>query len=173
MQCNITDRAPVSKGLMGALFITCTAINVPLMSHLRMYLICQLPNAFTSGEVYALSVVAMCRGNFPLQSILFNRCGGYLHHKQHFLKQKILYVELYWYITSGGFLFHRENFFLYLILKFGLDRIFERRLGSKKFASYLLATSLSSLMLQVPVILLIRSTGWGSYHHHGHLPPGP
>ncbi|EFX80802.1 hypothetical protein DAPPUDRAFT_51066, partial [Daphnia pulex] len=51
-------------------------------------------------------------------------------------------------------------------------RVFERRLGSKKFASHLLATSLISLGLQVPIILLIRSTGWASYHH-GHLPPGP
>lgn len=48
------DRAPVSKGFMGALFVTCTAINVPLLSHLRQYLICQLPQAFTSGEVALL-----------------------------------------------------------------------------------------------------------------------
>lgn len=47
-------KAPVSKGLMGALFVTCTAINVPLLSHLRQYLVCQLPQAITSGQVWRL-----------------------------------------------------------------------------------------------------------------------
>jgi len=47
-------KAPVSKGLMGALFITCTAINVPLLSHLRKYLVCQLPDAILTGEVWRL-----------------------------------------------------------------------------------------------------------------------
>ncbi len=69
-----TDRAPVSKGLMGALFITCTAIHVPLLSHLRLYLICQLPNTFTSGEVFPSSAqkASMCEEgeSFSLHSLL-------------------------------------------------------------------------------------------------------
>jgi len=47
-------RAPVSKGLMGVLFITCTAINVPLLSHLRQYLVCRLPDAILEGELWRL-----------------------------------------------------------------------------------------------------------------------
>jgi len=47
-------RAPVSKGLMGVLFITCTAINVPFLSHLRQYLVCRLPDAVLGGEVWRL-----------------------------------------------------------------------------------------------------------------------
>lgn len=121
-------RAPVSKGLMGALFVTCTAIHVPLLSHLRVYLICHLPNTFTSGEVWRL----------------FTSQAAFLETKDLICAALLIYYF----------------------------RVFERRLGSKKFASHLFATSLISLALQVPLILLIRSTGWSSYHH-GHLPPGP
>lgn len=45
------DNAPVSKGLMGCMFLTCTALNVPLFAHFRKYLICKLPDAFLKGEV--------------------------------------------------------------------------------------------------------------------------
>ena len=51
-------------------------------------------------------------------------------------------------------------------------RIFERRMGSQKFASHLLATSLVSLLLEVTCVLVIKALGWDSYHS-GHLPPGP
>lgn len=46
---------------MGALFVTCTAINVPLLSHLRQYLVCQLPQAITSGQVMDLSYFELYR----------------------------------------------------------------------------------------------------------------
>ena len=48
------DRAPVSKGLMGMLLITCTAINIPFLSHLRRFLVCHLPDAILEGEVIFL-----------------------------------------------------------------------------------------------------------------------
>ena len=51
-------------------------------------------------------------------------------------------------------------------------RIFERRLGSAKFASQLLACSLLSLLIEIVTVLLIQSVGFGVYHN-GHLPPGP
>ena len=49
-----SDKAPVSKGLMGGLFLTCTAINVPLLSHLRHQLECRLPDMLGSPLVYRL-----------------------------------------------------------------------------------------------------------------------
>ena len=45
------DNAPVTKGLMGFLFLTCTSLNVPLFAHLRRYLICRLPEVISKGEV--------------------------------------------------------------------------------------------------------------------------
>lgn len=47
--------APVSKGLMGCMFLTCTALNVPLLAHLRKYLICRLPEALLHGEVWRIA----------------------------------------------------------------------------------------------------------------------
>ena len=103
-----------------------------------------------------------------------NRCGGCLHHRQPFLTQRTSFVLHYLYITSGTLLQHNRitvpTYYLHFVFK---NRVFERRLGSKKFASHLLATSLISLALQVPIILLIRSSGILSSYHHGHLPPGP
>ena len=48
------DKAPVSKGLMGGLFLTCTAINVPLLAHLRHQLECRLPDVLGSPLLYRL-----------------------------------------------------------------------------------------------------------------------
>lgn len=53
-----------------------------------------------------------------------------------------------------------------------MARVFERRMGSHKFASHLLATGIMSLVLQVAAVMSIRAFGWDSYHS-GHLPPGP
>ena len=49
-----TDKAPVSKGLMGGLFLTCTAINVPLLAHMRHQLECRLPDMLSSSLFYRL-----------------------------------------------------------------------------------------------------------------------
>ena len=46
-----SDNAPVSKGLMGCMFLTCTALNVPLFAHMKKYLICKLPEVLLKGEV--------------------------------------------------------------------------------------------------------------------------
>ncbi|CAG2058043.1 unnamed protein product [Timema podura] len=45
------DKAPVSKGLMGSMFLTCTAMNMPLLAHMRKYLVCKLPDIFKEREV--------------------------------------------------------------------------------------------------------------------------
>ncbi|XP_069690520.1 ubiquitin-associated domain-containing protein 2-like isoform X2 [Periplaneta americana] len=47
-------KAPVSKGLMGTMFLTCTAMNMPLLAHMRKYLLCKLPDIFKEGEVWRL-----------------------------------------------------------------------------------------------------------------------
>lgn len=47
--------APVSKGLMGCMFLTCTALNVPLLAHLKKYLICKIPDVFLKGEIWRIA----------------------------------------------------------------------------------------------------------------------
>lgn len=54
--CCVTDKAPVSKGLMGSMFLTCTAMNMPLLAHMRKYLVCKLPDIFKEGEVRCIEV---------------------------------------------------------------------------------------------------------------------
>jgi hypothetical protein len=51
------DKAPVSKGLMGSMFLTCTAMNMPLLAHMRKYLVCKLPDIFKEGEVRFIELV--------------------------------------------------------------------------------------------------------------------
>lgn len=50
--------------------------------------------------------------------------------------------------------------------------MFERRLGSRRFASHLLAAGLLSLALETAAVVALRAAGLEAYHD-GHLPPGP
>lgn len=58
MFCVVPDKAPVSKGLMGSMFLTCTAMNMPLLAHMRKYLVCKLPDIFKEGEVRYIKLTA-------------------------------------------------------------------------------------------------------------------
>lgn len=49
------DNAPVSKGLVGYIFLTCTALNVPVLAHLKKYLVCKFPDIFYKEEVSCCS----------------------------------------------------------------------------------------------------------------------
>uniref|UniRef100_A0A2P2I653 Ubiquitin-associated domain-containing protein 2-like n=1 Tax=Hirondellea gigas TaxID=1518452 RepID=A0A2P2I653_9CRUS len=120
--------APVTKGLMGCLFLTCTSLNVPLFAHLRRYLICKLPEVISRGEIWRI-----------------------LFAKLSFVDMKDLVV---------GFL---------LMYYF---RIFERRYGSHKFASYLMANQCITTLLEVVTVLVLHYFRWDLYNG-GHLPPGP
>jgi len=117
------DKAPVSKALMGSVFLACTALNTPALAHLRPYLLCRLPEAF--AEPWRL-----------------------LSSRLTFLDTKDL--------VCGAVLVY-------------YFRIFERRFGSHKFSSYLLATGLLATLFEVAVVCSISPLGF----HDGLLPPGP
>lgn len=55
----LPDKAPVSKGLMGSMFLTCTAMNMPLLAHMRKYLVCKLPDIFKEGEVRYIEMMGV------------------------------------------------------------------------------------------------------------------
>ncbi|XP_066988751.1 ubiquitin-associated domain-containing protein 2-like [Macrobrachium rosenbergii] len=120
--------APVSKGLMGCMFMTCTALNVPLFAHLRKYLICKLPDVFLKGEIWR---IASAKISFVDTKDLV--CGSLL---------------IYYF------------------------RVFERRYGSRKFASCLVASQVLTTVLEVLTILTLQ---WLAIdlHSGGFLPPGP
>ncbi|XP_021932589.1 ubiquitin-associated domain-containing protein 2-like isoform X2 [Zootermopsis nevadensis] len=121
-------KAPVSKGLMGSMFLTCTAMNMPLLAHMRKYLVCKLPDIFKEGEVWRL-----------------------LTSRITFLDTKDL--------VCGALLIY-------------YFRIFERRYGSHKFASYLLATCTIATILETAAILVLQQFDI-DLHSGGYLPPGP
>jgi len=121
-------KAPVSKGLMGSMFLTCTAMNMPLLAHMRKYLVCKLPDIFKEGEVWRL-----------------------LTSRITFLDTKDL--------VCGALLIY-------------YFRVFERRYGSHKFASYLLATCTIATILETTAILVLQHLDI-DMHSGGYLPPGP
>lgn len=121
-------KAPVSKGLMGSMFLTCTAMNMPLLAHMRKYLVCKLPDIFREGEVWRL-----------------------LTSRITFLDTKDL--------VCGALLIY-------------YFRVFERRYGSHKFASYLLATCTIATILETTAILVLQYLDI-DLHSGGYLPPGP
>lgn len=71
----IVDKAPVCKGLLGCMFLTCTAIHVPMIAHLRQYLACQIPQVLISGHIWRL---------------LFNRLT-YIHTKDLICSALVIY----------------------------------------------------------------------------------
>ncbi|CAB3370442.1 Hypothetical predicted protein [Cloeon dipterum] len=116
-------KAPVSKALMGSVFLACTALNTPALAHLRPYLLCRIPEAFSEPWRLLLSRLTF----LDTKDLV---CGS---------------VLIYYF------------------------RIFERRFGSHKFSSYLLATGLLATLFEVAVVSSIRQFGL----HDGLLPPGP
>ena len=52
--CFVSVNAPVCKGLMGCMFLTCTALNVPVFAHLKKLLKCKIPDSIYDGEVTML-----------------------------------------------------------------------------------------------------------------------
>jgi len=120
-------KAPVSKGILGCMFVTCTAIHLPLLAHLRRHLICKFPSCLSLTEFY---------------TILASRIT--------FLDAKDL--------VCGALLIY-------------YFRIFERRFGSHKFASFLLATCTISTVLELSAAAILSRLNIDI--HHGTLPTGP
>lgn len=113
---------------MGCMFLTCTALNMPVFAHLRRYLVCRLPDIFLDREVWRL-----------------------LTSRITFLDTKDL--------VCGALLVY-------------YFRIFERRYGSHKFSSYLLATCTIATLMEVGVVCGLRALGL-DWHQGGLLPAGP
>lgn len=149
---------------MGALFISCTAINLPLFSNLRQYLICQLPDIFISREVIQkYFVFESFKFFWFLAGLEVDHCTSSLPRNQGSYLRSIadLLLQVVFKMVCLNLFCLKVSF-----------RVFERRFGSKKFASYLLSTGLLSCFLEVAAVLLIRTCGWEAYHQ-GFLPPGP
>lgn len=116
------------KGLILVLISTFIAINIPLLSHLREYLTCPVPEVLQSGQIWRL------------------------------LTSRLAFYETKDFVFGGLLIYY--------------FRIFERRLGSHRFASSLLATTIISLILETTAISLLQAFA-PSDLHDGMLPPGP
>lgn len=118
-------KAPVSKGLFGCMFLTSCALNVPLLAHVKQYVIYSIPNIFEQYEVWRI-----------------------ITSKLTFLDTKDL--------VCGTLLIY-------------YFRIFERRYGSHKFCSYLLAVCTVATMLELTTVYALRQLDI----YISYLPTGP
>lgn len=105
-------KTPVSKGLLGCMFLTSCALNVPLLAHLKKYFAWTYPDVFIRYEIWRLAV-----------------------SKTTFLDTKDL--------ICGSLLIY-------------YFRIFERRYGSHKYASYLLATTVVTTAIELMVSAMLH-----------------
>lgn len=117
--------APVSKGLLGCMFLTSCSLNVPLLAHMKQYVIYSMPNIFDHYEIWRIFT-----------------------SKLTFLDTKDL--------VCGSLLIY-------------CFRIFERRYGSHKFCSYLLAVCTVATVLELTMICGLRQLNV----HIPVLPTGP
>ncbi|GFQ68898.1 ubiquitin-associated domain-containing protein 2 [Trichonephila clavata] len=118
-------KAPVSKGILGCMFLTSCALNVPLLAHIKQYVLYNVPSIFKKYEIWRV-----------------------ITSKLTFLETKDL--------VCGCLLIY-------------YFRIFERRYGSHKFASYLLAACTVSTILELSFVYLLKHLDV----HITFLPTGP
>ncbi|XP_022257480.1 ubiquitin-associated domain-containing protein 2-like [Limulus polyphemus] len=118
-------KAPVSKGLLGCMFITSLALNVPLLAHIKQFVVYNVSDIFDKYEVWRVITSKIC-----------------------FLDTKDL--------VCGSLLIY-------------YFRIFERRYGSHKFSSYLLATFTLATLLELASVFILRKLEF----HVTTLPSGP
>jgi len=121
-------KAPVCKGLLCSMFLTCTAINVPLLAYVRKYLICRLDDVITHHQLWRLLT---CRAAFFDTKDLV--CGALL---------------IYYF------------------------RVFERRMGSHKFGSFLFGSCVISAVLEFLATWGLHTLNY-SVSRNGIIPPGP
>lgn len=105
-------KAPVSKGLLGSVFLTSCALNTPILAQVRHYIVYDVSDIVDKGEFWRLVTSKVC-----------------------FLDTKDL--------VCGSLLIY-------------YFRIFERRYGSRKFASFLLAASAVATLLEFASIYTLR-----------------
>ncbi|KAG8190678.1 hypothetical protein JTE90_001287 [Oedothorax gibbosus] len=106
-------KAPVSKGILGCMFLTSCALNVPLLAHIKQYVVYSIPSIFKKYEIWRV-----------------------ITSKLTFLETKDL--------VCGCLLIY-------------YFRIFERRYGSHKFASYLMAACTVSTILELLFVFLLNN----------------
>lgn len=105
-------KAPVSKGLLGSIFLTSCALNTPMLAQVRHYILYDITDIVDNGEFWRLVTSKVC-----------------------FLDTKDL--------VCGSLLIY-------------YFRIFERRYGSKKFSSFLLAATAVGTLLELASIYTLR-----------------
>jgi len=123
-------KAPVCKGLLSSMFLTCTAIHVPMIAqHFRQYLSCEIPQILISPQIWRL---------------LLNRLT-FTHSKDLLCSALVFYYF----------------------------RVFERRMGSRKFASHLLGSSVIATLLEISIIMILAQFHPDYQNAAGRfLPPG-
>jgi len=105
-------KAPVSKGILGCMFLTSCALNVPLLAHIKQYIAYNIPSIFEKYEIWRV-----------------------LTSKLTFLETKDL--------VCGCLLIY-------------YFRVFERRYGSHKFSSYLMAACTVATVLELITVFFLR-----------------
>ncbi|CAN7941755.1 unnamed protein product [Ixodes pacificus] len=105
-------KTPVTKGILGSLFLTSCALHTPFLAHLRHYVLYDVSDIVEKREFWRL-----------------------VTSKMSFLDTKDL--------VCGSLLIY-------------YFRIFERRYGSQKFASFLLATSAVATLLELSSIYALK-----------------
>lgn len=105
-------KAPVSKGILGCMFLTSCALNVPLWAHAKHYVVYTILDIYNKFEIWRV-----------------------ITSKATFLDTKDL--------VCGCLLIY-------------YFRIFERRFGSLKFASYLLAACTVSTLLELTAVYALK-----------------
>ncbi|KAL1440885.1 hypothetical protein MTO96_009056 [Rhipicephalus appendiculatus] len=105
-------KAPVSKGLLGSIFLTSCALNTPILAQVRHYVLYDISDIVDRGEFWRLVTSKVC-----------------------FLDTKDL--------VCGSLLIY-------------YFRIFERRYGSRKFASFLFTASAVATLLELASIYTLR-----------------
>ncbi|UYV70177.1 UBAC2 [Cordylochernes scorpioides] len=118
--------APVSKGLLGTVFLTSCALNVPLFSHVKHYMTYSVSAIFQQYEIWRL------------------------------LTARITFLDTKHLICGSLLIYY--------------FRIFERRYGSHKFASYLLAVFTVATFLEMATVCALSRA---DILHISHLPSGP
>lgn len=118
-------KAPVSKGILGCMFLTSCALNVPLLAHIKQNIVYNIPSIFEKYEIWRV-----------------------LTSKLTFLETKDL--------VCGCLLIY-------------YFRVFERRYGSHKFSSYLMAACTVATVLELITVFFLRQIDI----HISYLPTGP
>ena len=126
-----SDKASVSKFLLGTFGLSHIALNFGMVSHLQKYLVCKIPGKFSKISIFESN------------------------SKNCIFSDSISKGEL-WRILSTKFAFLETKDAIFCLVLLYTFRIFERRLGSRKFASTLVAMLTLSGIFEVTLNYIIQ-----------------